>query len=558
MKIQNVSPKFYSTIKVQNNGKNKNSFPKSYAPSFKAVPKQFNKELLIILDGFGIKNGGLKNPFKTARMPFYKSLIHNSYGDTLFRPIEASGAYVGLPSKLAGSSEVGHNNLGAGRMIPQDLMVIDEAIKDRLFSGIKPFKDVMDHVKNNKTTLHLMTLLSDGYVHSSTKHLHELIKMASSRHVDNLKVHAFLDGRDVAEGTAIEYVKKTNEILKQCGYGKISSFIGMKYPMDRSRDWSKTKVAYDLLVNGKAEYEAKNFEEIYERLHTFGSEQGKYLEKDMPPVKLSGFEPIKNGDGIIFTNYRNDRTRQLTDTITQRECTAPFLEGKDRLENINFVCMTEYDPSYHLPVAFPAQVHSNTLTQILNDQKFKPWIAAETEKQAHVTFFFDGKKHIRYSDTSYFFPSSDHEKLLPNMEAPTIRDLVMSWMGNTKSKAMVVNFANPDMLGHDANYNKSVKMLNFMDKVLFRIIDNARENKIATLITADHGNIEDLTHGGHTSNPVPFIAVLPGYENLITKGKVFLDNAKDAAINRVAPTFLDILKGAEKPEVMYESLIKMA
>ena len=276
----------------------------------------------------------------------------------------------------------------------------------------------------------------------------------------------------------------------------------------------------------------------------------------MPPVKLAGFEPIKNNDGVIFTNYRNDRTRQLTDAITQRECTAPFLQGQDRLHNLNFVCMTEYDPSYHLPVAFPAAVHSNTLTQLLNDQKFNPWVAAETEKQAHVTFFFDGKKHVSYSDTSYFFPSSNHSKLQPRMEADTIRDLIMSWMGNKKSKAMIVNFANPDMIGHDANFNKGVTTLNFLDRVLFRVIDTARENNIATIITADHGNIEDMTHGGHTNNPVPFIAVLPGYEKLIEKGKVFLDNARDAAINRVAPTFLDILKGAKAPDVMYDSLIK--
>lgn len=537
-------------------GLNQTNNRHEYLPAFKTVPKQFNKELLIILDGYGIKKGGAKNPFDVARMPFYKSLIHNSYGDTLFRPIEASGSFVGLPAKLAGSSEVGHNNLGAGRMIPQDLMVIDNAIKDRTFHVNKAFKDCMDHVRNNNSTLHLMTLLSDGYVHSSTEHLHELIKMASSRCIPDLKVHAFLDGRDCLEGTAVDFVARTNKVLEDCGYEKIASFIGMKYPMDRSRNWEKTGVAYNLLVNGKADYQAEKFEDIFEKLHTFKNEPGKFLEKDMPPVILSGFKPIQDNDGVIFTNYRNDRTRQLTDAITQLECSAPFLNEQRRLQNLNFVCMTEYDPSYHLPVAFPAQVHSNTLTQVLNDQKYNPWIAAETEKQAHVTFFFDGKKHVRFSDTSYFFPSSDHQKLHPAMEASTLRDLIMSWMDNKKSKAMVVNFANPDMIGHDNNFQKGVKTLNFLDRVLFRIVDTARENKIATIITADHGNIEDMTHGGHTSNPVPFIAVLPGFERFIQSGKVFLDDAKDAAINRVAPSFLDLLKGAEKPDVMYDSMIK--
>ena len=563
MRIQGVSSVVYSNRNTANQGCKKRQ--RSYAcpsPSqnitFGALPRRYDKVLLMILDGFGLKEGGRKNPFKDAYMPFFESLIKNDKGDSLFRPIEASGTFVGLPPKLAGSSEVGHNNLGAGRMIPQDLMVIDEAIKDRRFTGIKPFIDVMQHVQDNKSTLHLMTLLSDGYVHSYTSHLYELIKMAASRGIEKLKVHAFLDGRDVPEGSAINYVKKTNEILRQHGYDEVASFIGMKYPMDRARDWSKTGVAYDLLVNGKAEHHAENFESIYERLHTFTKEEGRFLEKDMPPVILKGFEPIKDGDGVVFTNYRNDRTRQLTDAITQTECTAPFLEGQKRLEDINFVCMTEYDPSYHLPVAFPVQVHSNTLTQTLNDQKFHPWVAAETEKQAHVTFFFDGKKHIRFSDTSYFFPASDHEELTPKMEAGILKDLVLDWIDRAKSKAMVVNFANPDMIGHEANYEKARDMLELIDtRVLRRIISKAREEDIATIITADHGNIEDLTHGGHTNNPVPFISVLPGMESAIANGSLYLDDAADAAINRVAPSFLDALKGAKTPEVMYDSLFKM-
>ena len=564
----NAAQAYLSSVKREQTNRNLNSsnqikYNNTFSAqniTFGALPRRFDRVLLMILDGFGLKEGGRKNPFSKVYMPFYESLIKNHDGDTLFRPIEASGTFVGLPPKLAGSSEVGHNNLGAGRMIPQDLMVIDEAIKDRSFRSVKPFLDAMQHVQDNNSTLHLMTLLSDGYVHSSTAHLFELIKMAASRGIkkEKLKVHAFLDGRDVAEGTAPLYIEKTNALLKECGFDSIASFIGMKYPMDRARAWDKTGVAYNLLVNGKAAHEAKTFEEIYERLHTFTTEKGKFLEKDMPPVKLAGFEPIKDGDSVIFTNYRNDRTRQLTDAITQSECTAPFLEGQKRLEDINFVCMTEYDPAYHLPIAFPAKVHSNTLTQTLNDQKFYPWVAAETEKQAHVTFFFDGKKHIRFSDTSYYFPASDHEQLTPKMEAGILKDLVLSWIGRPKSKAMIVNIANPDMIGHEANFEKARDMLELIDsRVLRQIINRTREEDIATIITADHGNIEDLTHGGHTNNPVPFISVLPGLERAIESGKLFLDDAADAAINRVAPSFLDALKGAKTPPVMYDSLFKM-
>lgn len=553
MRINRLSVYGYNSKIVNQKNRPTQSIHGNSAPNFKAVPKHYDKVLLIILDGFGNKQGGELNPFDKSRMPFYKSLLNNTWGDTLVRNIQASGEHVGLPANLVGSSEVGHNNLGAGRLIPQDLMIIDKAIEDGSFLENKAFLDAMEHAKKNNSTLHLMTLLSDGYVHSSTKHLYELIKMAKINGVKDLKVHAFLDGRDVEEGSSLGYLDKTNDVLNKYGYGNVVSFIGMKYPMDRSRDWAKTGKAYDLLVNGKADYAAKDFHRIWNTLH----EEEHIKEKDIPAVKLDGFKPIRDGDAVIFTNYRNDRTRQLTDAITQSSCTAPFLENQKRLKDINFVCMTEYDPSYHLPEAFPVQMHSNTLTQVLNDQKFRPFVAAETEKQAHMTFFFDGKKHIRFSDTSYFFPASDHDTLTPEMQGKTIKDLILSWMNNKNSKAMMVNFANADMIGHEQIYSKGVKTLDYLDATLQKIVETARKMNIATLITADHGNIEDFTHGGHTNNPVPFIAVLPHSEKYIESKKVFLDEDENAAISRVAPSFLDLLKGAKKPNIMYDSLFKM-
>lgn len=518
--------------------------------SFKSVPKHYDKALLIILDGFGVKNDGMYNPFLMSRMPFYKSLLNNTWGDTLYRPIQASGVHVGLPKDLAGSSEVGHNNLGAGRLIPQDLMVIDKAIEDGSFTKNKVFIDAMNHAKERNSTLHLMTLLSDGYVHSSTTHLYELIKMAKANGVQDVKVHAFLDGRDVAEGSSMYYIDKTNKVLEENGYNKIVSLIGMKYPMDRARDWGKTQKAYELLVKGQADHETPQYEKLWMKLH----EEQKILEKDFPSIKLENFKPIENGDAVIFTNYRNDRTRQITEAITQPSCTAPFLENEKPLEDVNFVCMTEYDPVFHLPEAFPVMMHSNTLTQVLNDQKCRPFVAAETEKQAHMTFFFDGKKHVRYSDTSYFFPASNHEALTPEMQGKTIRDLISLWMNNKGSKAMLVNFANADMIGHEQNFLKGIKTLDYIDSTLQKIVEMARKRNIAVLITADHGNIEDFSHGGHTNNPVPFIAVLPKSEKFIESNKLVLDENPDAAISRVAPSFLDLIRGIKKPNVMGESL----
>lgn len=521
--------------------------------NFKAVPKQFDKGILLILDGWGHRKGGKMNPFNDAKMPFYKSLLNNTWGDTLWRPIEASGKLVGLPGKLAGSSEVGHRNIGAGRLVPQDLMLIDKAIDDGNFYLNGAFLNAMEMTKKNNSTLHILTLLSDGFVHSSTRHTNELIKCAKQYGVKNVRVHAFLDGRDVPEGTAIKYIEDTNKLLKDNGYKGIASFIGMKYAMDRARDWDKTQKAYELLVDGKANYTAKSASEILQNLYCKG-----YLEKDMPPIKMEDFEPLKDGDSVIFANYRNDRTRQLTDALTQDTCNAPFMENRVHPQNLNFVCMTEYDPNFNLPVAFPPKQSSNTLTQTLNDQGFKPYIGAETEKQAHMTFFADGQKHIRYPNTSYFFPASDHENLTIEMQAEPLTDYIVSWMKNRFSKAMLVNFANPDMIGHEGIYEKGVKMLEFMDKTLERIISNARKNNIAVLVSADHGNIDDMyKNGAHTKNPVPFIGVLPGYKDFIESKEVFLDDSKDAAITQVAPSFLDILKGAKKPDIMFESLFKM-
>ena len=521
--------------------------------SFRSLPRHFDKSLLIILDGFGTKSGGMLNPFDISRMPFFHSLKANTWGDTLFRTIHASGVHVGLPKGLAGSSEVGHNNLGAGRLIPQDLMTIDNAIDDGSFHKNEVLLNAMKHSKDNNSTLHLMTLLSDGYVHSSTRHLHELIKMAKNNDVKDLKVHAFLDGRDVLEGTSKDYIEATNKVLQENGFHNIASLIGMKYPMDRARDWERTGKAYDLLVNGKADHITKNYEGLWNRLH----EVDKIKEKDFPSIILENFKPISNGDAVIFTNYRNDRTRQLTDAITQPSCSAPFLENQERLKDLNFVCMTEYDPSYHLPEAFPVKIHSNTLTQILDDQKCRPFIAAETEKQAHMTFFFDGKKHVRYPNTSYFFPASNHDLLTPEMQGKTIKDLITLWMHNKSSKAMLVNFANADMIGHEQDFNKGIKTLDYLDTTLKNIVESARSRNIATLITADHGNIEDFTHGGHTNNPVPFVAVLPNCEKHIESKKLVLDSDPNAAISRVAPSFLDTLRHIKKPSVMYDSLFKL-
>ncbi|MBR1461169.1 hypothetical protein IJ596_06010, partial [bacterium] len=315
---------------------------------------------------------------------------------------------------------------------------------------------------------------------------------------------------------------------------------------------------YNLLVHGKAEHEVKTFEEAYNSLHTFSIEKGKFLEKDMPPVKLADFEPIKNGDSVIFTNYRNDRTRQLTDALTQPKCEAHFLKGQERLKDLNFVCMTEYNPDFNLPVAFPVKVEDNTLPDILDKLGCETFFTTERDKQAHLTFFLRGKKEGLLSQSGYNLIPSSKGKLTERMKGGKIKDAIISWITrDDDSRACIANFPNPDIIGHEAIYDKAANTLQILDKRAIKpIVEAARDNEVATIITADHGNIEDLTHGGHTNNPVPFIAILPGLEEEISKGIVYLDDAKDAAISRVAPSFLDIL-GIKPPAEMYDSLFKM-
>lgn len=548
------------------NGYNKNlskvsKQQKNSQPSFQGNFKDpYGKGMLVILDGFGVAPEGQKmNPMDDANMPFYKSLVHNLYGDTLYRTIGASGMHVGLRDGVVGNSEAGHNTIGAGREVRQDLVNIDKCIEDGSFFKNPALLKAMNHAKENNSTLHVMGLLSDGYVHSDTKHLDAIIKMAKENDVKDVRVHAFLDGRDVPEHTGILYVEKTNKKLNEAGYAPIASVVGMFYPMDRAGKFEKTEVAYDLLTGAETYKDSSaNGIPIIKKFHTAGNVLGNLQyqydsgieDRNVQPIRTESFKPIDDNDSVIFFNYRPDRARQLAGALThQSACGAKFIREKRPIQNLEFVCMSQYNTNYDLPVAFKPVTHDNTLTQVLAENDFMPFLCTESEKLPHLKFFLDGKRNEHFSGANEVFLSSQKE-FTPEMRLPQIEKQILTNLEEPLTKTIITNFSNGDMIGHTGNYEYGVETLEIMDRVLYDVITKSRQRNAPVIITADHGNIENMDHNAaHTSNPVPFIVVLPGRQHEIKNGDIRIDMDDSRGLKDVAPSFLKIV-GADIPKEM--------
>lgn len=530
-------------------------------PSFKGdFQNPYGKGMLVILDGFGVApKGQVMNPMDEANMPFYKSLVNNLYGDTLYRTIGASGMHVGLRDGVVGNSEAGHNTIGAGREVRQDLVNIDKCIEDGSFFKNPALLKAINHAKENDSTLHVMGLLSDGYVHSDTKHLDAIIKMAKDNGVKDVRVHAFLDGRDVPEHTGIEYVAKQNKKLEEAGYAPVASVVGMFYPMDRAGKFEKTEVAYDLLTGADSYKEVgSDGIPVIKKFHTasdvIGNIQYQYdsgiEDRNIQPIRTESFKPISDNDSVIFFNYRPDRARQLAGTLThQPACGAKFIREKSPIQNLEFVCMSQYNESYDLPIAFKPITHDNTLTQVLAENNFMPFLCTETEKMPHLKFFLDGKRNEHFSGANEVFLSSQKE-FTPEMRLPQIEKQIITNIDEPLTKTIITNFSNGDMIGHTGNYQYGVETLEIMDKALYDVVTKARQRKAPVVITADHGNIENMDHNAaHTNNPVPFIVILPGREKEIRNGEIQMNMDDGFGLKDVAPSFLKVV-GAEVPSEM--------
>ena len=501
--------------------------------------------LLCILDGWGIGEKSKFNAVEVANTPNFDALL-KSMPNT---KIHADGNFVGLPKGQMGNSEVGHLNIGAGRIVYQELTRINKAIEDGPFFENEEFLNAINHTKNNNSSLHIYGLVSTGGVHSSIDHLKALIKLASDKGLKDVYVHAFLDGRDTPPQSAKEYLEDIENTLKEYNLPPIASVIGRYWVMDRDKRWERVERAYNVLLLGEGNI-AKTAIEGLEASYANGKND-EFVE----PIVVGG-KRIEDNDAVIFFNYRPDRAREITSAIALKDFDG--FERKAIRENLYYVCMTQYDETFGLPIAFRPVKLTNILGKVLDDNNVKEFRTAETEKYAHITFFFNGgieepfKLETRELVAS---PKVATYDLKPEMSAYEVCDNVLEALDDKQYGFILVNFANPDMVGHTGVMEAAVKAVEAVDECVGKIYKKALENNVEMIVTADHGNAEWMYNEetcapqtAHTTNEVPFI--------LITNDNKNVELKQTGALCDIAPTVLKLL-GIQKPEDMTgESLIK--
>mgnify|MGYP005778815235 CR=1 FL=1 len=466
--------------------------------------------LLMIMDGVGLNDEEKGNAFKLANTPNLDRLTIK-YPNTY---IKTSGMAVGLPDGQMGNSEVGHTNIGAGRIVYQELTRITKEIEDGNFYNNEQLKYAMENVKRNDSTLHLLGLVSDGGVHSHIKHLYALLEMAKRENVKNVYVHAILDGRDTPPTSAVDYVKQLEEKMKELGVGKIATISGRYYAMDRDNRWERVKLAYDAMAFGKGQ----DFKIAQKAIET--SYESQEFDEFVKPVVLTDSEDnplatVNDNDSIIYFNFRPDRARELTKAF--------ILDGFNEFEtkkinNLVFVTMTQYDETIkNALVAYKPQVLVNTFGEYISKKGYTQLRIAETEKYAHVTFFFNGGKEEPYPGEKRILinsPKVATYDLKPEMSAYEVTDNLIKVIEEKSCDVIIVNYANGDMVGHTGNLEKAIEAVEALDKCVGRVISKIEEVGGEALITADHGNCEqmlDLKTGepitSHTTFDVPLIVV---------------------------------------------------
>ena len=496
---------------------------------------------LIILDGFGINKNKFGNAIASAETPNLDKLI-KMYPNT---SLKASGNAVGLPEGQMGNSEVGHLTLGAGRVILQDLMKIDNEIKTKAFFSNKNLLKAMAHAKENHSALHIMGLLSDGGVHSHISHLFALIDMAKENGLEKVYIHAFLDGRDTLYNSALKYINQLRDKLKGTNY-KIASLSGRIYAMDREERYERLQKAYNTLVYGENYKDLTENEAINESY-----KQGTY-DEFVEPVLLEKDGTIKDNDSVIFFNYRSDRARELTFALTDKN----FSHFKTKkFKNLLFSPMEEYSSEFkNLNIIYPPEIVEDNLSAIISKHGLKQFHIAETTKYAHVTFFFNGgiekaykgeeRKLIESIDTQDF-------SYYPKMRAIEITETTLDAIASAKYDFVLVNYSNPDMIGHTGNFEATKEAITCVEKQAYALALATLMAGGDCIITADHGNAECMIDKNgkkitsHTTNPVPVILVSERYKKVKLK--------KGLSIANIAPTVLKLLN-LEIPSSMEKPL----
>ncbi len=498
---------------------------------------------LIIMDGYGYNPDTYGNAIAAAKKPNldkYMATCPNTI-------IGASGLDVGLPDGQMGNSEVGHTNIGAGRIVYQMLVKISKDIKDGTFNSNKAILSAMENCKAKNSALHLMGLLSPGGVHSHMEHLFGIVRMAKANGLDKVYIHAFLDGRDVPPSSAAEYMEQTVAELKEIGLGKIATISGRFYAMDRDNAWDRVEKAYAALVYGEGVQESDPVQAIK------NSYANGVTDEFMLPTVIESGAQIKADDSVIFFNFRPDRARQIT-----RAFVDPDFKGFERANGffpVNFVCMAQYDATMpNVSVAYPPEQLTMTMGEYLAKLGKTQLRIAETQKYAHVTFFFNGGEEKQFEgEDRILIKSPDVETfdMKPEMSAYEVCDAVVEAINSDKYDVIILNYANCDMVGHTGVFDAAVQAVEAVDECVGRMVDAILAKGGAALITADHGNADKMMEPdgspftAHTTNPVPLIAV--GVEGELIEGGVLAD---------LAPTMLSIMEVPQPEEMTGKSLLK--
>ncbi len=495
-----------------------------------------SKALLVILDGFGLAEDPSVSAIDKADTPFIDSLFEN-YPHTR---LSASGDNVGLPEGQFGNSEVGHLNIGAGRIVRQELSRINLAIRDNSFFENKILLDSIEHAKK-KNKIHIFGLFSDGGVHSHNDHLFALLKLCKQNDIDNVYVHAFTDGRDTSPQGGKKYAREFQKQAIKAGTGKLASIIGRYYAMDRDNRWERVQLAYNLLVHGEGEY-FNSADEAFDATYA-----NDITDEFIKPVILddSAESRIQKDDAVIFYNIRGDRAREISKALNERE----FSEFETEDLNLQYSTFTSYDKTFDFAkVAYPPQELKNTLGEWVSKQDLKQFRIAETEKYPHVTYFFNGGIETPYKGEDRLVipsPKVATYDLQPEMHASEVADALCGKLESGKYKLAILNFANPDMVGHTGVMKAAIKAVEAVDKELKRVVESANKSGYTTLIIADHGNADQMIkedgspHTAHTTALVP--AILVNHPDN--------PNMNPGILADVAPTLLKCM-GVSQPDEM--------
>jgi len=498
--------------------------------------------VLLILDGWGIRDAAPDNAITAANPVNYNDLLAK-YPHIA---IDASGLSVGLPPGQIGNSEVGHMTMGAGRVVYQELTRINKSIEDGDFFENKVLLEAIAHAKKNNGTLHLMGLLSDGGVHSHIGHLIALLDLAKDNDVKKLRVHAFLDGRDVGQKSAEPFLEEIEKNLLAMEYPQIATVIGRYFVMDRDQRWDRVEKAYNIMVSPEIDANYRPFS--VDGLNT-SYNNGINDEFVEPLVTDITFRGMEDGDSVIFFNFRPDRAREITRAMTQADFQG--FERKKVLKDLYFACMCLYDETFDLPIAYPKQKLDNLLVKVLSDRGMTQLRTAETEKYAHVTFFFNGGVEVPYlGEERVLVPSPKVATydLQPEMSLPKVCEALVEGINSGKYDFIVANFANPDMVGHTGMMPAAVEAVKAIDIAIGQVAEAIIATDGKMLLTADHGNIEQMCdanghpHTAHTIDLVPLVLVS-------NDPSLKLQEQGVHNLSNLAPTILDLF-GIEKPTDM--------